>query len=311
MRKILIVCFLLIAVFGTTSHAAPRRGLNVILLPHWSPRSVDNFLNVFKDSSGRCSRGSFSEIELGFLPFQYNPQTNFVNARSIANCFRSGGKIVHINVFLSFHASGSNNDGEIVQNAANFNANFLRQYFNLVRISISPSLEDKGTDADFARWANIIASQLDTDKIGQVNLHRSPDPRESRGLNNSTRCFNGKCFGGTRREFHGGINQNGEVYSNDGNFVFYPNPTSNGNVERFNSLLGFNPSPQYTLSDFINQTNRSNNAVLLWRPAYNILRRYAQNGQVYFTQDGRDLSDAQTSINSTEQAVLRAFFGIP
>jgi hypothetical protein len=313
MRKVMcLLVFCLLTGAANMVEAASRKGLNVILLPHWSARSVENFLNVFKDSSGKCSKGSFSEIELGFLPYEFSPTTNYVNARSIINCFRSGGKRVYVNIFLSIHADGSAKNTEIGNNAVNFNSNFLRDYYNLISISVSPSLEDQGSDLDFSSWANIVVSKIDSDKIGRINLQRSPDPyvRNGNGVTISSNCFSGKCFGGTRKEFHGAINQSGDVYSNDGNFVYYPNQTSNGNVERGNSLLGLNPSPQYSLNDFVSRTNSSSNTVLLWRPAFNILRRYAQNGQVYFTKDGRDLSDAQTSINSTEQAVLRAFFGI-
>ena len=45
------------------SFAAPqRKGAQIVLLPHWSGQSVQNFLNVFKDSSGRYTKGP-AEIE--------------------------------------------------------------------------------------------------------------------------------------------------------------------------------------------------------------------------------------------------------
>lgn len=285
------------------SFAAPqRRGVQVVLLPHWSGQSVQNFLNVFRDSSGRYTKGP-AEIEIAFTPYLFSPRTNYVNARTIIDALRGGGKRVYVTVHLSFHAAGNGKDAEIANNARDFNDNFLRQYASRATILVSPSLEDQGSDSDFNRWAGLVAARIDSGLIANVILRRSSLTSNTRPGN----CFGGRCFRAGRTEFHGAINNRGDAYSNDGNFVYSPE-----NGENSASLLadcgGGNPAPQYPLNGFLSQINRSNdNVVLLWRPAYNLLVKRNNT----YTRCGRDLSDPQNAFGSVEQSVLKRFLGIP
>jgi hypothetical protein len=283
-------------------------------------------LDTFKDTNGRCSKGAFSEIEFGFLPYSYEnpnsdnsiptPTDKYGNAKKVIDCFRNGGKTVYVTVYLSFHAPQNNNAGGIGDNAKNFNDNFLRQYFNLARISICPSLEDLDTDASqFPVWANLVASKIDSNLIGRVTLQRSPNGGITATMPSSN-CFNERCFATEKRtEYHGKFNSNGTIYSNDGAFVYYEVPIANGNVESSSSLISNNTYDSYSFSNFLNGANSADNIVLLWRPAYNVLRRYVQNHQVFFTRDGRKnpdgtINDSQVSINSTEKNVLKGFLGV-
>ena len=345
-KSVILMTFIGFLFFGTLdTFAADRRGLQLVLLSHWSPQSVDNFLKTFESSPGSriCSKGSFNEIELGIFPYSYNdpnnadnviptPSNKYGDAITITDCFINGGKRVYVTVFLSFHAPNNGNDAGISSNAKTFNDSFLRQYYNdssrpqyynKATISVSPSLEDNGTNSQFTAWSSSVASRIDSDKIGLVYLQRSPDK-----TNNNTgiigncesgermnRCFGGKLFFGTKTEYHGEFNQRGDVYSNDGEFVYYPIST-NGRMEKEDSLISSNPYTPYTLADFINRTNSAENptdpdkSVLLWRPAYNLLRRYVEGNQIFFTRNGRSFSDTQTSINSTELNVLTQFFEV-
>ncbi|HEY6807125.1 MAG TPA: hypothetical protein VI306_26345 [Pyrinomonadaceae bacterium] len=277
-NSFLLVIIIVVFLLGLSdAFAASRRGVQLILLPHWSSPSVDNFLDTFKDTNGRCSKGAFSEIEFGFLPYSYEnpnsdnsiptPTDKYGNAKKVIDCFRNGGKTVYVTVYLSFHAPQNNNAGGIGDNAKNFNDNFLRQYFNLARISVCPSLEDLDSDASqFPVWANLVASKIDSNLIGRVTLQRSPNGGITATMPSSN-CFNEKCFATEKRtEYHGKFNSNGTVYSNDGAFVYYEVPTANGNVESSSSLISDNTYDSYSFSNFLNGTNSADNIVLLWRP---------------------------------------------
>ncbi len=134
--------------------AAPRRkGVQLVLLPHWSTSSVNNFLAVFRDARGSYTNGP-SEIEIAFAPYLFNPRSNYGNAQTIINALRSDGKKIYVTVHLSFHAQGTRNDIEISNNAENFVNRFLVPYQNEVTannliIAVCPSLEDMGSDTDF------------------------------------------------------------------------------------------------------------------------------------------------------------------
>ena len=280
----------------TRSVSVPNKGFQLVLLPYWNVASVGNFLSVAKNSRS-------PQIEFTFLPFRPrntdpNPPSNFVNARRIVDELSAVGKAPLVTVYLSFHAQGTGYDQEIGVNAKNFNDNFLSQYINkAAQFNICPSLEDYGSDADFQRWAGIVASKLGSNFIGRVAIRRC-------GLNSHGTVAQGR-FAGVQNEFHGSITGNGTHYSNDGNLVYYP-----AGRETAASLLGINHPPQYSLDSFKSGTS-GRSGVLLWRPAYNLLWRDDSQSVVTFDPSRRQWNDPQTAFGSYEIAVAKLFLNIP
>lgn len=304
---LLIICLIICI---TISMAAPRRkGLQLVLLPHWSAASIENFLSVFRDIDGQYSKGP-SEIEIAFAPYLYNPGNSYKNAQDIINAFRQSGKKVYVTVHLSFHAEKTSKDHEISLNARDFGNTFLMAnrgdiMADKLIVSVCPSLEDIGSDADFKRWASSVASELsDANLRGKIYLRRS-------GIKSHVFPNEHLGFRGRQNEIHGEVpDERWAAYSNDGNLVYYPDREVETSLKT--DCDGGNPLPRYSLTKFIDLTNKTNiGTILLWRPAYNLLVRGKDTqGNITYTKCNRDLSDSQTSFNSIEKRVLKNFLNI-
>lgn len=282
---------------GGRASQAPK-GLQLILVSNWHPRSVDRLLAAFKDAHGRYTRGP-SRIEISFAPYIYPAALpRYQNAQKIIDAFTASGKSVTANVFLTFHTPQRDSAADIERNARDFNNTFLRPNSANQRLTIcvSPSLEDYGTDSEFRQWVDRVANQLDANLRGRVYLRRS-------GIR-SQRISPDRRFRGVQSEYHGAVTTSGTHYSNDGNFVYY----TAGNEDR--NSVSSSGEPRYSLNDFLSRTAGNTNTVLLHRPAYNVARKYMKNGRAYFDFNGRDFLNRCDCFDGTEQAVVRQFLGI-
>ena len=269
------------------------KGFQLVLLSYWTPTDVTSLLGILKDNRAP------SAIQFGFVPFQIknfpNPPTNFQNARTLLRGMLAAGKSPSVAAHLSLHASGTGSDTTIANNAANLAANFLPEFGGKIKVAVSPSLEDNGSDADFVRWGKLIAKALGN-RASQVYLRRSAT--SSRGISNPN-----NAFAGVEAEIHGAVTNAGSAYSNDGNFVYYPQ----GN-ETAESLPG-GASPTYKLADFLTSTQGLGATVLIWRPAYNLdVKTYVAQKRIYtYSETGRDLLHPGNKFDATEAEVARQF----
>ncbi len=287
-----------------------RMGMQLILLPHWSTASVNNFLDVFKATNGKYTNGP-QKVEISFAPYLYAPKTNYVNARRIIDTLTAAGKDVTVCVYLSYKNAGRGADTEIAVNTDDMNRNFLRGYLDKVSgVRVCPSLEDRGSKEDIDRWTNIIAAKIDGDKIGRVVFRRSPEMVTQR---DGTYLPTQGRYRAMHIELHGVVNSSSmaaDAYSNDGAFVYFPSANEDGNsMEPIPNVV---PSPS-TLANW-GSSIRSRNfggTVLIWRPAFNVFWRETRaDGKRYYSRSKRNLSDPQICFDSVEQQVLKQLFNL-
>lgn len=286
--------------YEATRAISSRKGFQLVLLSNWQSGSATKFADAVKEYR--------SGIEFTFAPYIYAPSQNrYANANTILTSLKNAGRNVSVCVYLSFQKSGSGADKEIENNAADFNANFLRTWANRgVTIAVCPGLEDTGSNADVSRWANKVWAKLDTNLRGKVVLRRSPhgDNRE-KGLPSKG------GFAAVELELHGKITGSAQNYSNDGNFVY-----STSNNERPESMGGHNPSPQYELATFKSSTEANRNTTaLLWRPLYNVFTRTTRKDAsnktyVFFDKDNRKFNNTAPGFDDNERTAARRFLGL-
>ena len=300
------------ATFGTQSQTAIaasaangiRKGLQLIHLSYWPAASVTRLTNVLTESNAPAA------IELTFCPFidgSSAPPSFFQNARTVVDRLRNTNRTVSLVAYLSFQATGidfnkaiaTRFDDAIATRAKQFADEFASTYASRCILTVAPSLEDMGSTADFVRWVGILKNNIPANLRAKIQLRRSNNLSTSLGsLGNHGFAPN------VTTEQHGAKNSNPNVYSNDGNLVYWPD-----NKESATSLIG-GSTPTYALSDFIGYANKSSttNTVNLWRPAYNHLRSIVENGVVKYTRVERVLgSDSFTTV---EQNVARRFLGM-
>lgn len=307
---LLISCLML---NGTVSLAASRKGVQLILLSRWSQTSRENFLNVATQPNAP------RDIEIAFVPY-FNRSNPYGNAQYIVDRLLAAGKNVTVAVHLSFHTA---TDYQLQSDAWNFNVLFFKPYAHRVVFKIVPSLEDQWSYRDFKRKSEIVLKQLDRALLGtgRHQLRRSPDPNP--------------IFPGMRESLPPSLTVNGisvllqkeahwtfenatgfNAYSNDGILVYADFRFSNGQRETTATADNASgaPSTKYPLSTFTTRANSFPNAVLLWRPAYNLFQKRVENGVVKFSKVGppetRPDYDSAPAFDSNEQEVLRRFWGM-
>jgi hypothetical protein len=290
--------------------AFQRKGAQIVLLANMSDTSINNLLAVFKDRQGRCTLGP-REIEIGFAPFtlfknRVSGRSRYYNAERVAEALLAGGHVVSLTLHLSFHAK--NTDLAAVHAAARDYRTrlFLRKYADRCNLALSPSLEDYLEDREIESWARSLERWISRDLLPKIAFRRSPDGRSRTALPSK-----GK-FRAVQLELHGEITSSPNVYSNDGNLVYYPDGDEDQDSLREDNGAVNRRTP-YRLEEFTAAADQSPNAFLLWRPAYNMLRKYRRSGSSgpwNYTRAGRDLSDGFGSFGQVEIRVLRSFLGI-
>lgn len=306
------------------------KGIQAVELARWSNTSVNNFLAVVTD------RAAPAKIEIGFVP-TFNRANPYGNASKVVDSLVSAGKQVSITVHLGFHlgnaSNGTTNTAELNQlrsDAKAFNDKFLSKYGGKANVSIklSPSLEDEWRQPQPSRPVDqvfqAVGSQL-TYSTSNVQFQRSNNQGDDSGRS-SFAFTDGLKHQRTLRmlqEMHGTVGRatGYEVYSNDGNFVYFDGDTDrNGRADENSKSLRDTPVPPdtYSLSQFSSKlvANRYGGTVLLWRPAYNLFTKKADALGVFeFHKPGtapesRSDSDRNPAFDQTEQTVLRIFLGM-
>ncbi len=196
--------------------AGVSKGMQLILLSNWHVNSVSSLLNVFRSSPGLYKNGP-PNIEFGFAPYIFTPaQDRYKNAEHMIDTLTNGGKNVTVTVHLDYHTPANSSGATIEANAVDFNG-FLNRNINKknLTICVCPSLEDDGSNTDFQNWTAKMAVKLTASYLPRIYLRRSPTKPGSMVAND-------KRFRGLQIEYHGQVNTQGDDYSNDGNYVYYP-----------------------------------------------------------------------------------------
>jgi hypothetical protein len=327
MMKKLVSLALMFATFWCGSSvvlSAPTKGVQAILLHCWLDPSVRNLSNVLRHYSK-------SEVEVSFAPnTSCTASDPYNNIRTIIENL-NGKKMLYVAVYLGFHsyhpltckAKSHKND--------NSDPDLFVSFFNRykdnpkVKIIVSPSLEDCGSQAEVEASALEIAKKIGPADIGKLILRRSP------GFNSDdppSQCYNDSsavsCRGDYKYKYrtvevekHGVtkvttgnsvkyiLNTSGaKVYSNDGIFVWDDVSKSREKKSTFPNADTTIPQ-QYSLTDFTKKIEAGDIRTNLWRPAYNM---YRQCDGHYYIGIPRDFNDCQNrAFNSVEMTVLKKF----
>lgn len=321
MNKRLFV-FLLVACLAGGAVAASRKGVQLVLLSRWSKASCDGFLSVAKSAQAPVN------IEFGFVPV-FNRSNPYGNARYLVDQLRGAGKRVTVAVHLGFKCDGSFTDAQLEADAAAFNSGFFTQYANRVTFKVSPCLEDRWSQEVFLRRAKLVASKLDWNTLNSsttdLQIRRSPETDRSSLPATITVTKPGSTQSKNvilQREFHGyfGDAAGFNAYSNDGVCVWSEVKFANRQYEDVNSCRNADPPNQptkYTVASFITGTNSYSNAVLLWRPAYNLFTKSVNSqGYVTFSKPASPYDDPYRrndagAFDANEKEMLKRFLGVP
>lgn len=311
--------FLLIFCLATDGLAASRKGVQLVLLSRWSQTSRDKFLSVAKDARAPA------EIEIAFVPI-FNRSKPYANAKYIVEELLKAGKRVTVAVHLAFKGDGDFTEKQLQADAATFNSSFFKDYASRVTFKLSPCLEDRWTKDTFVKRAKLVAAKLDWTTLNKAttNLQIRRSPEKDKSALPATISVTKP--GGTQtksiilqREYHGyyGDAAGFQAYSNDGVCVWSDLRFSNGQYEDVESCKNADPPNQpgkYKLTDFTTAAAGYGNAVLLWRPAYNLFTKtVAANGYVKFDKPATAASDRidAGSFDDNEKEALKKFLGVP
>ena len=287
------------------------RGAQILYLSYYSKGSMDNLL---KACSGLKSGQSFA---FAFAPYikdqsydfrkdnMYDYYTNktgdavynyYDNAIRLVTALTGKGVKVTVTVHFAFHAGGKESftdlayHPELQLRVLDFKSKFLPQNSSSVRLVACPSLEDDLDETGFEDHAQVLLTQLgdalETDASGNVTnliLQRSHnDPKELQKTPQILKSTDPDTPVQIKvlREIHGAIHDGFDVYSNDGNFVWFDNVKKKHlRTEKSDPNANANYDPQspkspgnkmYGLSDFIVKTKGKKYPILLFRPSYNL-----------------------------------------
>jgi hypothetical protein len=287
--KLAATCGLLIvltcAIWPSTARAA-RTGIQAIGLSNWTPDNVQKLSNDYVAVGG--------DLELTFLPFEFNRNHPFDTATTfVQSTLPSLNGDLKVTVYLWFHDAdfnwGAFDSGRLTSGEKEFRKNYLRRVdafdawvkkqtdwakqnnvSHKLHFVLSPYLEDDCPNSEsYDRLLDAIRAQQKSDVV-RTNFRRSP------GKNNIFRPDN------VPLELHGRYDndkvkrtlKSGDVFSNDGNFVWLDKAVS-GSDETAGSYATNDTATSFTL--FLSQQRQALGkgvTVLLWRPVYNGLPRY-------------------------------------
>jgi hypothetical protein len=313
-----LLSLLLIVSFASAALAASRKGVQLVLLSRWSRTSCDNFLSVAKSPSAP------TDIEIAFVPV-FNRSNPYGNASYVVNALLGAGKRVTVAVHLSFKGDGALTDAQLEADAAAFNTGLFKSFANRVTFKLSPSLEDRWSSTEFQRRARLVATKLDwailTSSTTNLQIRRSAETDTLALPNTLTVTKPGTTLTKSlilQREAHGyyGSASGYNAYSNDGVCVYADTRFSNGQYENASSCTNADPNKQptkYTVTSFISGAASYPNAVLLWRPAYNLFTKSVSSaGYVTFQKIGDPYARSDAgAFDANEKEVLKRFLGVP
>lgn len=326
---------------------AKHLGIQPVLLSRWAPTSVSNLTAVLMSYTG-------GPLEVGFMPFFHRDgcsagagSTPWTNAQAIITALGASVPL-RLVVHLSFHRDDHGDDATLARRAARACEEFI--LLNpTVKFSVTPMLEDEWMDdKTFLHKLSVVAGAIPWSRVKQagirLKLRRSsntkpkvtPPATDLVVKDKSVKPPAKVVIFGRRHpiesEVHGPTHLAGkaEVYSNDGNYVYFDNPNGLAldYVETADSAINAggdakNPG-KYSLTTF--KTTGYGTALLLYRPAYNLYARtFPRNPNVrgkwvYYDPKTGDPNgrldpganqDGGYAFDAYEAAVLRAFLNIP
>jgi hypothetical protein len=288
---------------------AANTGIQAIGFANWTPNDVAKLADDFAQAGG--------SLELSFLPNEFNPNNPYSNATMFAQNLlpRLNGRL-RLTAYLWFHdnrfewsAFRPGNERasfrqSYLQRVARFDTwmNNLRRWAaerglaGKLTIVLCPYLEDDCPNAtNYLYLLNAIRAQQRSDGA-DAQMRRSPL------ANNRFRV------GDLPLELHGrytavsGWLRKGDVFSNDGNFVWLDADTIPGSRE---TSAAFKPSydTPTSFANFLRNQRSALNAgvtALFWRPRYNGLRSGGNNPP---PADRRNLTPLSAGIENA--AVLK------
>jgi hypothetical protein len=299
------------------------KGVQLVLLSSWSDASVNRFADVAAAYLGRT-------FEIGFTPFFNNGKGPFENANALVTKLGSAGYRLRFTVHLSFHRDDKTDKKTLMRRAEKTSEEFIQPNAGKVAISLCPMLEDERWSREmFKEMLEAIAKKVSWGHITKLNFRRSNntnpniqgklvefiDPKTKRKIvipDSMTRF---------ETEIHGEIGKSklAQVYSNDGNFVWFDNPRKVKNlpyIENKNSAQ----NPKGTSDDKypVSRFHGNGRTTLLWRPAYNLFTRSVDpiTKLVKYTSNTKpkNRSDKNTekdcAFNVVETEALKVFLGI-
>jgi hypothetical protein len=272
-----------------------RVGVQAIGLANWDEGSARELGRIFRSAGG--------SLEVSFLPFDFNRGDAFQRARQVVDETLDGGSArLVVTTYLWFHDNAASkfrwsafpSFGRNTGSAADFEREWRRRITGFNRFVkdaraiaaeheassrlvfvLCPILED--AQPDHATYERMLAVTADLVESG-VRFRRSGileagrDGRERVTLDGRARPL----------ELHGTIGENrrrlspGDVFSNDGNFVWFDPATVEGSKETSRSYddpitrqAGTTSMRDFLtfMRDQVRADERT--SVLLWRPAYN------------------------------------------
>jgi hypothetical protein len=347
-----------------TTPTKPRRGIQAVFLTHWSTKSCDNLVAVLSESNAPiefeimfCPYIKSRTVTDG----KYNKPIYVIE--KILESNKTINLVVTVHIGYHSGTGGDNIVGEFPCTEAllkDFYNKFFSVYASNPRVTVvlCPSLEDRYTAKEFEDSVALVGNTLskiststkttlltfvtfkdknnkDKNKVTNLRLRRNSIYNQKVDtpytiskpitLPDGSKIKNWE-IGVSSRELHGKINLSAQVYSNDGNFVYFNNPQDNKDkylvkwIEVESSIKNSGQdnlkepnTAKYKINDFISKTENSEKIVLLWRPAYNLKNKTITKNKVVYP-DNKGITErtdsGETGFDQVEQEVLRLFLGM-
>lgn len=310
MKRIIAITILSITFLLSSTVLAGTTGLQAIGFSNWTANDVKALADDFAQAGGN--------LELSFLPNEFNPNKPYDNATSFAQNLlpRLNGQL-RLTVYLWFHSNRFEWTAFTPGNErATFRQNYLRRVAEFdqwakslqnwaeqrdlsgkLSITLCPYLEDDCRNATtYMHLLNAIRAQQRADGIS-IPMRRSADKSNRFRVENLPLELHGR-YSSLGRSL-----RSGDVFSNDGNFVWLDAATIPGSKETSKSFTPSYGSPT-SCRDFIRNQRKAlakGASVLFWRPSYNGLKSGGNNPS---PSDRRNLTPLTGSNGKLERAAL-------
>lgn len=286
-----------------------RRGLDLVMLSHWHPDSVQRLLDVFKDSSGHYTRGP-AALEISCAPFDRRRVGHeWDNLKRVTSALVGAGKSLTVCVYGDDRSWTTPSAGwapPLFEFARDFVKPSRKAWPNLTFV-YCPWRNDPFTDASFksrqetllwymAYW--VRRGDLPADVVWRIKIRRNgainhaiePDSR----------------LPGVETEHSGRITSSGDVYTNRGVFVYDRHTHEMFMRQPING--------EYSFETFLERIANHTHTVLLHRPGYSCAPLYYKywwgNYHRYWEEQEFVGNGTWNDFDDVEQGLVKEFFGV-